>query len=248
MFGTCRALNGYNDNPTVEQFSAAYRKVLVQNTVFTSKHANCSPFRIASKPLSNILEISSRRRPIQNCENDNEPSSAEFEELHRVLTEIERMEKSSLTENLQHFTTAYIANVIENKIKNNMYCEGCAAVFDENPKTQNAFINSRSSEFPCIDTIKICKEADRYLKLRLLTGEINFSTIQYAIFQQIDIDTLYSNTNFSHDEDHKLYLVRSITDAFIQIKGSYIAKSSTLELYDKLVRSKFHKLIHFHGQ
>lgn len=248
MFGICRSLNGFNDNPTVQQFTAAYRKILVQNTVFSSREGNCCPLRIVSKPISNVLEISSRRPVISGNQEEQVPNFVEIEKLHRTLCEVEALEKSGLTENLNNYTTAYIARIIENKIINNMYCQECSNIFSENPKVQNSFESSKLIGKPCIDTVKVCTEADRYLKLRFLTGEINFATIQYAIFQKINFETLYPNTNFLHNEDHKLYFVRSIVDSYVQIKGSYMAKYSTLKSHATFIRSKFHKLIHFRGQ
>lgn len=250
LYGICRSLNGYNDNPNVQQFCAAFRKVLVHNTVFTSKDANCNRVRMVSKPLSNILTISSRRTIINQLQDDEVPNLIELEQLHQMLAEIEALEKSSLTENLKNSSTTHIASVIEHKIRtcDGFYCQECANVFDQNRKVENAFINRKYQEKPCIDTFKICQETDRFLKLRLLTGEINFNTIYLAIFQNIDIDSLYAGTDFSHDEEHKLYLVRTITDAFIQIKATYIAKTTTLDCHTSFIRSKFHKLIHFRGQ
>lgn len=42
MFGRIRSLNGFNDNnPTVEQFCSAYRKLMVHNEVSSSVLSNC---------------------------------------------------------------------------------------------------------------------------------------------------------------------------------------------------------------
>lgn len=41
LFGCIRSMNGYNDNPTAQQFEAAYRKLLIHNDVVCSKKSNC---------------------------------------------------------------------------------------------------------------------------------------------------------------------------------------------------------------
>lgn len=48
-------MHGWNDNPTAEQFAAAFRKLLVNNDVFASNHANCI------ETYDSILTVSSRR-------------------------------------------------------------------------------------------------------------------------------------------------------------------------------------------
>lgn len=50
FFGKTRSLNGYNDNPSCQQFQSAYRKLLVHSTVCTSKSANCYNFDVAAEP------------------------------------------------------------------------------------------------------------------------------------------------------------------------------------------------------
>lgn len=60
-FGKIRSLNGFNDNPTVQQFSAASRKLLANSTIMYSKESSCKVFHCTNNPYSNILYVSSRR-------------------------------------------------------------------------------------------------------------------------------------------------------------------------------------------
>lgn len=46
---------GFNDNPTAQQFEAAFRKLLVHNDVVSSKYSNCMDSR------TKILSVSSNR-------------------------------------------------------------------------------------------------------------------------------------------------------------------------------------------
>lgn len=141
FFSKTRSLNGYNDNPSTQQFQSAYRKLLVHSTVCTSKHANNYNFDIPSEPFSNILFITSRRvnEPVGD---EDEPIPEELNRVHEKLAEIEEIEKCSFVDaGLSELTVAHISNIIETRISrpDRMYCEGCENVFNENDKIQRAF-------------------------------------------------------------------------------------------------------------
>lgn len=57
-------IQGFNDNPTAQQFEAAYRKLMVHNEVVCSKNSNCIDTG------TKILTVSSR--PATSKKNDSE--------------------------------------------------------------------------------------------------------------------------------------------------------------------------------
>lgn len=252
FFGKNRSLNGHNDNPSIQQFQSSLRKLMVNDTICTSKTANCYDFNLASKPFSDVFFVSSRRAKINTVESDYDVTPEELDDLHIKLSEIEDRERHILIDpNLQNISMAHIANVIESRFSepHRIKCEQCKNVFAENKKTNKTAIDtSKLKNIPCESTFSICKEADRFLKGQLLTNDINFNTVYYAIFQQIDLENLFTDTDFSHDNMHKLYLIRGIVDVFIQIKGTYIAKTTTFDLHQNQLRFKLKKLIHYYGQ
>lgn len=204
FFSKVRSLNGQNDNPSSQQFRSAYRKLLVHSTVCTSKNANNYNFDITSEPFSNILFMTSRRVNIIDPEADkNEPLPEELDDVHMKLAEIEEIEKSSVVDTgLCELTIAHISSIIENRISrpDRMYCQGCKNVFNENNKIQRSFTSLKFRNKPCISTFVICKEADRFLKMQLLNGTINFNSIYYAIFQQIDVKMFLHKQTFAMNQ------------------------------------------------
>lgn len=253
FFCMIRSLNGFNDNPTVQQFKAAYRKLIVNSTkIHVSKDANCNLFEIDSRPFSDILTVSSRRKIKESTDIEGEiPTDDETNELMITLRELDQINSSDLIDNgLKDLSILHIASTIEFKIKNsgNWYCTECMNVFDQNDKISGPCITIRLNEKPCNDTYKICKEVDRFLHLKLLTGQIKFSTIHYTIMRNIDLESLYQGTDYRHSVNHKLYLVRAIIDCYIQIKCTYLAKCTTLNCQNKFIRSQFLALVHYRGQ
>lgn len=248
FFGKIRSHNGDNDNPTQQQFKSAYRKIIVYSTVLPPTRGNCASFDPSSAPFSNILFITSRRAMINPNEETDEVTQ-ELDDLLLRVSELERNHQSSITDpTLSHFTIKHVANVIEERIRNaNDFCKDCSKIFDENDKVEQCFL-AYNGRRPCMSTYHICKETDRFLKFSIISGEFPFNTIYYAICEQIQDEQLFKNTNFSHNTAHKLHIIRAIIDAYVQIKGTFLAKSANLDTDKQHIRSKLHKLVHVYGQ
>lgn len=251
FFAKIRARGGNNDNPNVEQFHAAYRKLLANASVMISDKANCLQFELGANPFSDVLYsdvlyISSRRAKSHepNSEEIEFIVSEEVELLYSKLAALNESSKSHLTDDLECYTVNYIASIIEKKIASTGNCSKCTNLFNLCEKVEKSVQISK----PCVSTFKICKEANQFLKLQLLKGDIRFETIYYSILNNIDLDNMYREIDFSEHPDHKLYLIRSVIDGFIAIKGPFMAKTATKNLHTKLFRQKFRKLLHFYGQ
>lgn len=252
FFGKNRGCYGYNDNPTVQDFCASYRKLMVSNTINISKDANCAPqLTVISEPISNIFSVSSVRKVVGESNLESGiivPLSEEMEELYAKLSDVEAIERNSLHQGLSDLTIAYIAGVIEKRMRNaKAYCSGCANIFNENIKLNRSFMSSNLVEKPCRDTFTICKQANQFLKLQLINGTVNFNTLYYAIFADININSIFNATDFTGHEEHKLYFIRKIADVYIQIKGTYIARSTTFDSKE-FKRSFLRKLVHIRGE
>lgn len=134
------------------------------------------------------------------------------------------------------------------KIKEVDSCEHCLRVFDICKKVNESFLSAKFTNKPCISTYQICKEADRFLKLNLLKGNINFKTIYYSIINNIEVEQIFEEADFSKHPEHKLYLIRTIIDGYVRMKGTFMARNASLELHTRVFRQKFKKLVHFYGQ
>lgn len=250
FFGKIRSLGGFNDNPNVEQFRAAYRKLLANDSIIVSRKGNCESHRTVCNPFTDILFISSRRDMTKGLsENEEEIAMLEeVEKLHEKLADLTAYASSELTDDLPNYTIAHIASIIEEKIKETDNCPDCLKVFDDCEKVADSLICSRSNKTPCMSTCTICKEADRFLKLELLRGDIKFTTIYYSILNNLDVDRMYNEHNFSSHPEHKHYLIRTVAEGYVKIKGVFLAKTANQELHNEKFRYKFRKLIHFYGQ
>lgn len=111
FFGRIRSLNGFNDNPTIEQFNGALRKIIVNDEIKSSTKANCHD----SLHLS-ILNVSSGNVKTVDVktvdDNLNEILDLDAEQFERMQS-IQREYDSS---DVMDASIGYVAAVIEQKI------------------------------------------------------------------------------------------------------------------------------------
>lgn len=152
------------------------------------------------------------------------------------------MEQSDLIDTcLKGVAIIHVAREIESRLKTiDTNCDECKNIFQENS-------DDFTPENPSSSTVAICKIADRFLNFEFLKNNFRFDAVHYAIYQEIDSSNLFKKTDFSHNPMHKLYVIRSIIDAYVQIKGSFIARNVNLETHTGR-RNVYRKLIHRSGE
>lgn len=247
FFGKCRSLNGYNDNPTIQQFKSSYRKILIHSTVFTSRKGNCINFDVIPESFSNILYVTSKGSRGEEIQADATPE--ELEIVMKQLEDIETLEAHNISDpSCCDPTIVHIASNIETRMKSaETYCMDCMLSLEQNRKVNMGHVVLKNRQIPCHSTYVICKAVDHYLRVQFLRGNTNLSTIYCAIVDQLDLDSLYAASDFSHDSNHKLFLIRTVLDACVQIKATLLARQANCTGKQNM-RSIYRKLIHFYGQ
>lgn len=129
-------------------------------------------------------------------------------------------------------------------------CDNCANIFEENEKNLDfkPFSNFRS---PCQSTYKICKHVEKYLNffdIRRSTENYDFKVIYCLLFRTLDLDTLFKNSSFSCNGNHKYQIIKWIIKKYIDKKCAHLSNEMTLDQYDKIFRQQLNKLIIFAGQ
>lgn len=236
LFGRIRSSLGANDNPNVQQFSAAYRKLFIRNEIKASTHANC----IDQLTILNIASTKNHRT------NENKRSSSEDEII--INTILSQPQKQ--VDDLELASICIEAGKIEMKISSiaRYKCTNCMHVFDSNEKITGVFIESSETQRPCDSTVAICKIANKFVNILRIEHDINYEVLLGKLMLMIDSNVLYTNTDFSHDVDHKNYLIRFIAEEFIRKRATAIAKNLTIENQKAFLRKKLLKAIHFYGQ
>lgn len=239
---------GFNDNPTAQQFEAAYRKLLIHNDVVCSKKSN------VIEPGTKILTVSSNRPAAEKLvqfqveEFDELVLNEEFEDSFHVSQYVDDAHSHSL---------AYMASVLEAKIiggkRRIIKCEDCVGVFIENELIEDSFIRFKARKSntmqPCRSTFEICKFVDHFVK-SCEERSASYEAVVNKILRQIRFETLYTSSDFEKhsDKGHKYELIKKIVELYMHMKSIHSAKCYTLKTHDNPIRHTFRKLIHEKGQ
>lgn len=257
LFGCIRSMNGYNDNPTAQQFEAAYRKLLIHNEIVCPKKSNCI------ETGTKILTTSSHR-PTKNSDVLN----IQMQEIDDPFLFDGHFEKSfhtahQFTEDAHSHSIAFSASVLEDKIikakkpKLLVKCQECIDTFVENELMNDSFIRFKTKTInimqPCKSTFAICKFVDTFLKY--FQDNTNNNTISYnmtllQILQKIPFETLYTSSNFeSHASKNQKYeFIKRIIEIYLNMKSVNAAKTLTLKVHGEPIRHDLKKKIHFASQ
>lgn len=276
LFAKIRLNNGHNDNPNILQFKGAYRKLLSNVEIKPPESANCmvldsfetnlDNFESSNFPNSNVFTVSSKpsRQPfsdivsnpvfIRNLQKFNEINTFENSDVSEemIVSDLQAMEENQyLVDGLSNISIAYAASVIESRLDSRfMYCECCTDIFSKNKKIGDSAIAIVSKKNPCVSTYYICKIADRYFSEYKPNEkkQFDYRVLYYKIFQDIEYDKIYTESSFKDHEEHRFHLVKFIVKYYLQMKTKQISKEITYNEYQKIIRSKLKKWIHFSGQ
>lgn len=115
-----------------------------------------------------------------------------------------------------------IARISKIESATNMFCEKCKPVFDENKKVDECYMSSNSLQKPYLSTYNICKVAEKFMYAfkQVAEDKKKFSTLYYLIFQDIDFENIFHDSDFSNHLSHKYHLVKCVLyNQFYQCKS-----------------------------
>lgn len=243
-------IQGYNDNPTAQQFEAAYRKLLIHNDVVCSEKSNC----IDSG--TKILTVSSNRnkKKTQNTDSaiDKLPIDDDYWLSQNLL----------YVDDISNHSIAYMASMLEARIigarQKVVKCDQCISAFIENELINDSFIRFKSRKCsilqPCKSTFEICKFVDSHLKT--YEGRtVPYKAVLLEILRKISFANLFIGTTFENHPDsanqlggHRYDFVKKIVELYMRMKSIEVAKKLTLNTHDNPVRHKYKKLVQQQGQ
>lgn len=242
FFGRIRSLNGHNDNPTIEQFNGALRKIIVNDEIKSSTKANCHD----SLKLS-ILNVSSSNVKIVDVrtvdDNSNEVLDLEAEQFERL----QRIQREYDSNDVMDASIGYVAAVIEQKIveQSLFTCLKCIRIIPENDKVT---IPISSAHKPCQTTFEICNISHKYVHYLLRDYKYTYENLLSDITCEYNSANAFPKTNFVGHEKHRVDFVNFIISEYIRIQATYFAKQVTLKEQAMLIRRRYKKLVQLAGQ
>lgn len=255
FFGKIRSRNGSNDNPTVQQFEAAFRKLLHQSDVLISSQSNVEIVDKYSSTMditSNILTISSRRPKLNDPIDDDNTEESTDGNQETDDNFLEAIERDGLTDLFNDSGISFLAFKLEEKLLlcGQIYCEACQLMLENNEKLNQSKCVGNSR--PCIDTYKICKCVNTALKIFENQGKMLKSKIKNYVFSQINVNQLYpQNMVEDHNgdsEEHTKFIVEYLVESFIRIIQTKSAKNKSLSLHKNFIRQNNRRNVNMSGQ
>lgn len=260
FFGTIRLQGGCNNNPTVRQFKAAYKKIIVHIDTRETTTGNCIPLEAVS-----ILNVSANS---SNIINRSTPKSRLFSDSQTENNNYLPCRVPFLLDSvsLSEYSTrvvAYIAGFIVRNLRKTIHCETCIeALTGQETHIECSLINLKNRgrlSLPSHDVIIICNKAERVTRFAVresndkpVLHRINKTTIINEILQSIDNSNLFSSLReHVYDQNalhnHNYHLLKVIVCEYVKIRLYYIGRMTP---HNNLVniRHSLNKTVLFKGQ
>lgn len=211
-------MGGFNNNPTSNQFSAAYKRLLHHNEVKSSAQGNCLELEHV-----NILTVSSRRKNKEKV--DEEESTSNIDDIN-----IDEIPLQYVDATANHAIT-YISGFVEKIVFQKLQCEECISIFSQLPKEDSSFIALKSRwflTFPSQDTYKIICTAEKIYNVNRINTALRKEHILTHLIVQtmrnLDISNIFVQFE-EHTktceimENHIYFLIKLIIKMFLKIKS-----------------------------
>lgn len=193
------SLGGANVSPTVQQWMAAYRKLLLVMPHMSSKHTNCDYFHV-----SDILTVSSAQKPTVPSSDVNDMWNKKAIELNIDYG----MLISTPLDLYDRHMCAYLSSIVETNIMKKIKaqpiskCQDCLSVFSENHKIFDTFIMKKniSGHFmtqPCSSSYQIIVACNSICEELKANGHVEFNVMSKTIINCLNFEELYESSQFS---------------------------------------------------
>ncbi|KAL4136456.1 hypothetical protein QTP88_008004 [Uroleucon formosanum] len=225
LFSAIRAKGGFNNNPTVSQFEAAYKSIIVHSEIKSSSSANCMALDDTT-----ILTVSSSNIKVKDTQ-------SELLDLLCVAG-TDDLENDNLVSVYQHSNfindvVACIAGFVVRKIKKKtILCDTCAVEIEVGSSESKLLDRKNRGGLikPSHDVLQIFQtsnpEAYRTLVHYLRNEKAEFHTFQLKEDKpmRIVIRNLHPSTStemIKNELEHRLYEVRQVTQVISKIPLGY---------------------------
>lgn len=247
FFSAIRARGGFNNNPNAVQFKAAFKRLLIRAEIRDAGFGNCIPLEqiniltCSSKtnPVAAINELTERNSFVELPEDDSDL----FEEfIHCMYNSLSNYSESVVT---------YISGFISRKLARSVKCCICANLLFGDPNAyKKSFITLKNRDgliYPSQDVTSILMKVEKILKgvfQMQLRSELYYLHVFRFFMEHFDESNLFKS-NCEHDTTHRLLLIKSIVQTYMDLRFKYYGKKTTEKIS---FRSYFNKIILFRNE
>jgi len=266
FFGCIRSHLGCNNNPTARQFTAAYKRLLVQNEIKASNSGNCQ--NTDAVPILNVDQSTVNRQQasddsvtvchtIQQALVDHEP----IQDEHDYADTPNVVQLSRYIEN----AVVYIAGYVARNVTKHLPCLTCAeaTVCSQYDSLDNSMLlklrDNGGLTHPSPGTVTVCTEAEKCFKrlahekppagrgfMHVLVTNVTEQVLSKSdsVFPELHEHQLETEPQ----SNHVIELVKRIAREYCKIRLYHWGKQHTTLITGPKIRTNLSKLILFKNQ
>ena len=267
FFGAIRSSGGFNNNPTAEQFTAAYKRLLLRSSI-QGQNGNCT-----KQDETDILEVIGDSYKAKNTESNVTINEAAIIRKYDLQgTNQSQDDDSDYSDapsfsNVSEFKSAaisYIAGYVAQMVQKKTTCCVChEAVGSREHRCESAFLTlkDRGNLFkPAASVISVCTETERCFQRmlastngRLPQGKGIPDAIVVSVLNSIDIRATFKELdghmlNTTVTDNHVFTLIKTISKCYCKVRLYQLGKTTTEMATKTKVRKKLSKLVLFEHQ
>ena len=256
FFGAIRTAGGFNNNPTTQQFTAAYKRLLLRSHI-DGENGNCEkrdPIEILSA-VTNSFKINGKDVTMTNAalirkydlqERVPMQSDHDYCDLPNVVRISEYKEA----------VISYIAGFVAKAVAKKTPCHKCCHVLgspDTTASSQFLLLKDCGNLYkPSQSVTTVCKETEKCFQ-RMLTATDGKLPITTSILSTINISSLFTELDdhmydSTVDDNHIYALIKEIISCYCKVRLYHLGKETTSKISDKNIRKKLTKLVLFNHQ
>lgn len=248
FFGAVRSSGGFNNNPTAQQFTATYKRLLVRSSI-EGTNGNCEkrdPIEILDV-LSNTHTINGQDLSITNAAIIRK---YDLEERCPVQSDHDYTDAPNIT-SISEFKQAaisFMAGYVAKMVAKQLLCDKCSSSLGSTatgtaPQSAFMVLKDRGGLFkPSPSVVKVCEETEKcFERLLAVTGgnlprtkgipdaiavSVLGSTNHSKVFTELDNHMVDSPV----DENHVFALIKSIAKSYSKIRFYHLGKETTANL------------------
>lgn len=258
-------LLGRNDNPSVKQFIACYKRLLVRCVIREGGIGNCIP-----QEQIDILNISLKSQIHDNDPEEEINSSIErarmLSENNVLILDQEVLNQQFLNEHnyvshpckLTDYTkhiVNYIAGFVVFKINKSLQSSDCLSALQGNfcPESLVAYKTKGFLQIPSQSVSGICQKTESVLRLKIYQLGENDTVLhrRHFLYIKLEVTNHFVNKNLfpeyddhMHRSGHYSALIKLIIDKYLSTRYFFIAKRNSEKCS---IRQRLNKTVHFKG-
>lgn len=238
LFGLIRGKGGWNNNPTVRQFSSAYKKLFVHNDLKDTTQGNCLP--LESVPILTVSGKGNATMINDSVTKKNVLENMGNEEIEDYVYIPSHTHISKCVDKI----VVYIAGFVAHKLMKSIHCEPCIDALSSDQvdsKHIHSLIKLKDRGklvYPSDDVIDICITAEKLFRQRGSCTDfkrVGFCQLITSVLEQYTHKNIFLTlARHMYDtepmENHLHLLTKAVAESYLQVRYKYDAKQLTQKL------------------